>query len=94
VKRAAFIARVLAAAISLVYLVLLVPHFSGLTLEKLTYPWTLTGVVVAFLWLPVLLFHRWFGTEGSPLRTALSFVPLLAIMAFFVGLYQAATTIR
>jgi len=94
VKVAAFICRVLAAVISFLYLVLLLPHFSGLTLGKLAYPWTLAGLLVAFLWLPVLLLERWFRRERGSIRTALSFAPLLVIAAFFMSLFQAATTVR
>lgn len=91
-KRAAAVTRAMAVAASFLYMLLLLPHARGLSWEHLRSGWSVAGLVAAFLWVPLVIYHRYFNQDLSPLKVGLSFVPMVALVIFFSALISVATT--
>jgi hypothetical protein len=88
---AASVARLVAAVISFLYMVLLLPHLEGFKLAKLLSPWYAAALLVALIWLPLLWLHvRTSGKRLSALELAGSFGPLVFFACFFGLLFALA----
>jgi hypothetical protein len=89
-QRAASIARISAVLVSLVYMVLALPHFGGIEAQHFSSGWFLAAMAIALAWLPLLLFNRYFRHGSGALHAALSLAPLILMVAFFSALFAAA----
>ena len=88
--RAASIARMSAVAVSLVYMMVLLPHFGGIGPKHLSSFWFVAGMLIAFSWIPLFMFRNYLAEGGGILRSVLSFAPLVFIAAFFTALFAVA----
>ena len=93
-KLAALFARVIAATVSLLYLVFFLPHFRGLNAEHFQNGWSLAGMAIALLWVPLLVFQRKIQRASGAYVYLFSFVPIILIVTFFGLLLKATTTIH
>ena len=88
---AASLARLVAAVISFLYLILALPHLEGFEPANLLSLWYVAALFVALIWLPLLWFHvRTSGKHLSTLELAASFGPLVFFGAFFGLLFALA----
>ena len=88
---AAFVARLVAAAISFLYFILVLPHLQGFEPAKLASPWYAAAMVVALAWLPLLWLHvRTSSKHLSSVELAASFAPLVLFGGFFGLLFALA----
>ena len=87
----ASVARLVAAAISFLYFILLLPHLAGFEPAKLSSPWYAAALLVALVWLPLLWLHaRTRGKRLSGVELAASFAPLVFFGGFFSLLFALA----
>ena len=91
-KRAALIARISAAVVSLSYMLFVLTRIEPPVAKDFRSGWFLAAMFVAFAWVPLLLLHRRFEKARSPTYCALSFAPLVFIMGFFFILLFIADT--
>lgn len=90
IDRAAAFARLTAAAVSFLYMMLLLPHLLGVQAESFSSLWFWGGLCVALSWIPILIVHPRIARDGSLLALALSVAPLALIAAFFTVLFANA----
>jgi predicted glycosyl hydrolase (DUF1957 family) len=81
--RLATLARISAVIISLLYMLLLLPHVGSIETSHFSSPWFWGAVTVALCWIPILILHRQLDRERSSPLLALSFAPLILIAIFF-----------
>ena len=85
----ASVARLVAGTISLLYLIVLLPHLDSPA--NLSSPWYVGSLLVALIWLPLLWLHtRTIGRGLSGVELATSFAPLVFIGGFFSLLFALA----
>lgn len=93
-KLASLIARVIAATVSLLYLVFALPHLRGLGAEHFQNGWSLAGMAIMLFWIPLLVFHRKIQDATAPYLYFFSFTPIILIVSFFGLLFRVGTTIH
>lgn len=89
-QRAASFARISAAVVSFSYMIILLPHFAGITPQHFSSGWFLGGIAIALAWIPILLFTIRLGKDGEERAVALSFLPLVLFAAYFGALLVSA----
>jgi len=89
---AASIVRISAVVVSLLYMVILLPHLGGIETQDFSSGWFLGGMAIAISWIPLLWFHRYCGHGSERLHIIVSFVPLILFGAFFSALFVVAST--
>jgi hypothetical protein len=88
---AASVARLLAGAISFLYLLLALPQLDGFEPAKLASPWYAAGLFLTLAWLPLLWLHvRTAGRRLNGIELAASFGPLVLFAGFFSLLFALA----
>lgn len=88
---AASVARLLGAAISFLYLMLLLPHLGGFQPANLASPWYVAAILVALLWAPLLWLHaRTVNKRLSALELTASFSPLVLMCGFWGLIFAVA----
>lgn len=82
----------LAATISILYFMILLPHFGGINITHFQSLWFVAGMAIALIWIPTLLIGRRFTHRSGARYTILCFTPLILEAGFFIALYLAAAT--
>jgi hypothetical protein len=91
-RRASWVVRIAVAVVSFCYMLLLLPHFisGGVQFANMRYAIYDAGLVVTFVWLPVVMLHlRAGGIETRRLAT-LSLLPAIFVCGFFALLFAGA----
>ncbi len=85
------VARLAAAAMSFLYMILVIPHLAGFESSKLASPLYTGALLVAVLWMPLIWFHlRTTGSHLGAFGLAASFAPLALLLCFFTLLFVGA----
>lgn len=92
-EKAALVARISAAAVSLLYMLVLLPHFRGITAEHFSSGWFLGGIIIAFAWVPLLFLHHPLARKSGSLHIIFSFAPAVVMTAYFSALLTVASTV-
>jgi hypothetical protein len=90
-RKLALIARIVAIAVSFLYMILLLPHVTGLGAGHFTNGWSLSGIAVALLWIPLVRFHGQIQRSDQARLMALSFIPLVFVGTCIVALLAATS---
>lgn len=89
-KMAATFSRRLAMTISLLYMLILIPHIARITTDHFSHPIFLGAVLAATLWLPVLAFESSSNPRSDAFSHIVSFGSLVFILAYFTVLFALA----
>ncbi len=88
--KVAFIARIGAALVSFLYMLILLPHIEGIEAHHFSSIWFLGAWIVALVWIPLLLLQRRLDQLEEPVIIGLSVAPLFLFAIFFGMLFLSA----
>lgn len=89
-KRAATFSRRLALIISLLYMLMIIPHMASITTDHFSHAIFLGALITAVIWLPLLAIDRFLDPRKVALSLAISFGILSFIITYFIALFALA----
>ena len=92
---ASFVTRVLAAIISALYMIALLPHALNIPKRIDTYnSWTIFGFIISALWIPTVLSFFTFRRESNKCVIYASFFPIAIEIIFILALFYGTMVVR